>query len=120
MQLGGQAACCVDQHHVTTPCFTGRDGIKAHGGRIAPFLTDDLHRIALGPHGQLLARCRPKSVCRSQQHTGALIGQVVGELANGGGFTSAIDARHHDDHRLLVADSQLFLQRHEQVCNRLN
>ena len=97
MHLRGQTACGIDQDHIFFTCFTGAHRVIADRGGIAAFLADDLHRIALSPNRQLLARRSAKGICCGQQHGSALVCQAVGEFANGGGFARTIDAGHHHD-----------------------
>ena len=108
VQLRWQASGGIDQHHVFAPCFAGGDGVKTHGGRVAAFLADDFDQIAVGPHRELLARRSAEGVGSGQQHAGAFVGQVLGQLANRGGFARAIDAGHHDDGGLVLTDDQRF------------
>jgi len=108
MQLRWQSTGCVDQNNITSSGFASRDGVKTHGRRIATRLADDLNGIALCPDCQLLACCSPKGVGCCQQNAGALFSHVVREFADGSCFASAVDARHHDDHGLLIAYDQLF------------
>jgi hypothetical protein len=35
-------------------------------------------------------------------------------------FASTVDAGHHQDHGLLIANVKLLLERHEQICNGFN
>ena len=63
VQLGGQAAGCIDQHHISAAGFARRHGIKTDRSRIATFLADDFNGIALRPHSQLLAGRGPEGVC---------------------------------------------------------
>ena len=115
VQLRRQAACGVDQHHVFAARLARAYGIKTHSGRVAAFLADDLHSVAVGPHRELLARCRAKGVGSGQQHAGALLRQMPRELANRRGFARAIDAHHHDDGRLVLAYHQRLFQRRQQL-----
>ena len=119
VQLRRQAPSGVDQHHVLAARLAGGDGVKAHGGRIAPFLADDFDQVAVGPDTQLLACCRAESVCGCQQHQRAFVGQVFGQLANRRGLARAVDADHHDHRGLVQANDQRPFQRLQQVCQRI-
>ena len=119
MQLRGQAAGRVHQHHVFAACFACAHRVKTDGGWVAAFLADDLYRIAVGPDHELLARCRAKGVRCGQQHAGPVVGEVVRELADGGGLARTVDAHHHDDGGVVRADLQWFLQGGEQLGQAL-
>ena len=115
VKLGGQTTRCVHQDHVTSSRFAGRYRIKTDRGRIATFLANNFHGIALGPDRQLFTRCSSEGVCRCKQDAGALLCHVVRQFADGGCFACAVDTSYHDDHGFLIANLQLFLQRHQQV-----
>ncbi len=119
VKLGGQAAGGVDDHHVLAARAAGVDGVEAHGRRIAAFLADDLHGVAVGPDRELLARRGAEGVGCGQQHRGAFVGQVPGQLADGGRLAGPVDARHHDHGGLLGADHQRLFQRLEQLGEHL-
>ena len=81
VQLCGQSPCGVDQHNVLAARLAGHDGVKADRSWVAIFLADDLDRIAVSPHTELLTRSGAKSVGRRQQHRSTFIGQMTRELA---------------------------------------
>ena len=106
MQLRGQAAGGVDQHHVLAARFASGHGVEAHGGGVAPVLADDVYRVSeplrahfrsRGPDVQLLTRGCAKGVGSGQQHSRTVAGQMAGEFANGRGFACAVDACDHDN-----------------------
>ncbi len=117
MDLRWQAPGGIDQHHITATRFAGSHGIKAQCSRVAACAADDFDHIAIGPYGQLLARCGAEGVCRSQQHALPSLAQVLGELADGGGFARTVYARHHDDGGRVLANHQRLLQGLQQVGN---
>ena len=55
VRLRGQTARGVGNDHVRAAGFTGRNGVKHHGGRVAPALADHVDAVALAPNGELLA-----------------------------------------------------------------
>ena len=119
MQLRGQAAGRVRQHHINFARFRRFHGIEAHGGRIAFFLRNHHHAVALAPFLQLFARGGTEGIARSQHHAFALFLEIFGQLADGRGFARAVNAGHHDDERLAVfGQDQRFFQRFEQIVNR--
>ncbi len=114
VQLRGQTAGGVGQHHIDVARARGADGIEYDGGRIAGCLGDDADAIALTPGGELLACCGAKGVAGGQQDALALALKVFRQLADGGGFSRAIHAGNHHDERLVRGYIQRLFQRGEQ------
>ena len=119
MQLRGQAARGIDQHHILLARLARGHGVEAHGCGVAALLAHDFNGIARGPDAQLLACGCAVGVGRGQQHACAFIGQVLGELAYGRGLARAVDARDHDHGGCELADDQGLLERLQQVGKRL-
>ena len=113
--LRWQAAGGVDQHHVLAARAAGAHGVEAHGRRVGALLADDLDLVAVGPHGQLLARRGAEGVGRRQQHAGASVGEMLGQLADAGGLAGAVDAGHHDHGGVVHAHHQRLFQRRQHV-----
>ena len=72
---------------------------------------------AVGPDAQLFAGGGTEGVGGGQQHAGALVAEVAGEFANGGGFAGAVDAGDHDDRGAVLSDHQGGLQGVQQLGN---
>jgi len=66
----------------------------------------------------LLARGGAEGVASSEQHALALTLEILGELADAGGFACAIDARDHQDERLVAADVERLFQRVDEFGQR--
>ena len=60
---------------------------KDDGRGIAAFWTrDDRHSDPVGPHFQLLDRCRTEGIARREEHAIILLQEQVRELGDGGRF----------------------------------
>jgi hypothetical protein len=80
VQLGRQAAGGVGQHDVDAARLGGGNGIEDHGRRVAGFLRDDRHVVALAPGLQLLAGSGAEGVAGGQQHALALAWKYLASL----------------------------------------
>ena len=110
MQLGRQTACSIDKHHVFCARFACGDCIKTYRRRVAIFLADNFHLIAVCPNHQLLfGGCAKRIRCR-QQHAGAGIVQMPCQLADGSGFACAIDAGNHHHSGTMLGNIQFALK----------
>ena len=119
VQLCRQTPRGIGQDHVDAACAGGVDGIEHHRGRIAGFLGDDGDAVALAPGGELLAGGGTEGVAGGQQHALALALEMLGQLADRGGFAGPIDAGDHDHERLLVVGFQRLFERREQGSQTL-
>ena len=116
VQLGGQASGGVGQYDVGFAGFSGLDGVVADGGGIAFGLGDDGDTVAFAPFLELLAGGGAEGVACGEDDGFALLLEVFGEFADGGGFARAVDAGHHDDEGLaVVGNFEWFFQRGEEV-----
>ncbi len=115
VQLGGQAAGGVSQDDVDAARLGGGDGVEDDRRRVAAVLGDDRHVVAFTPGLQLLPRCRPEGIAGSQQNALALILEILGQLADGGGLAGPVDAGDHDDERFVGADIQRLFEGLENI-----
>ena len=76
------------------------------GRRLAGHDRQALDPGLLGQQGQLLHGGRAAGVERGQQDLLAVLGQLQGQLAGGGGLTRALQAGHHDDRRRVEREVQ--------------
>ena len=73
------------------------DGIENNRCRIrAGMLGNHRNIVALTPHLKLLYRRRAEGIARGQHHRFALLLKLTRQLADGGGFTDAVDANHQN------------------------
>ena len=97
----------VDDDHVTALCLGGLDAVIDHGGRVRAFILPDNARAgALRPDLQLVCCRRTEGITCHQGDLLALVNQLLGNLADGGGFAHAVDT-DHQDHRGLGGKIQL-------------
>ncbi len=111
MQLRGQAAGGIGNHHVATAGATCGYRIKTHRSRIAAFLADNLHTRAISPDAELLTRGCAEGVGRSKQHLLISLGQMLRELANAGCLAGTVHSHHHHHRRCMLANGQCLLER---------
>ncbi len=99
-----QPAGGVDQQNVAAIRLRGRQGIERQSRRIRAMGARDHRRAgAFTPDLQLLDRSRTKGIAGGQHHLAAFVGELGGELADGGGLAGAVDPDHENDERLLRA-----------------
>ena len=120
MELRRQPAGGVGDDDVAATRLARDHRIEGHRRRIAALLADDLHAVAVRPHGELLARRGAEGIRRGQQHVGLGIGQMARELADAGRLAGAVDADHHHHRRRVLTDHQLALQRLQQFGQRVH
>ncbi len=60
-------------------------------------LPDDIHPGPACPDLQLIRCRRPERIRRAQQHLFPIVFQLMGQLADGGGFAHAVDADHQNN-----------------------
>ena len=76
--------------------------VKHDRRRICAFaVRDDGHARTPRPDGQLFGSRRAEGVARGQHHVFALLLEMAGQLADGGGLAHAVDAHDQDDRRAL-------------------
>src|SRR5690606_27669688 len=107
----------VGDQHVDATRLGGLHRIEDHRGGIgAGVLGDHRDVVALAPYLQLLHGGGPESVAGGEHDLLAFELQLLGQLADGGGLTNAIDANHQDHEGLLAGiDPQWLLHRLEQA-----
>ena len=93
-----QTPCGICNQHVHVTRLRRLDGIENHGRGIrAGVLGNDRNIVALAPHLELFHRCRTEGIARRQHHRFALLLKLARQLADGGGFTHAVDANHQNN-----------------------
>ncbi len=97
MQLRRQASGGVRHDDIDIARVCGIDRIENHRGGVPRLLRDDGDVVALSPALQLLARRGAKGVAGRQQNRLAAFLKMIGQLADRGGFSGAVDADQHDD-----------------------
>ena len=93
-----QPAGGIHQHHIHAPRLGSLQRIKQHRTGIgALVLTHNVHTGALGPDLQLVGGGGAEGIAGAQQHLLALLAELMGHLADGGGLAHAVDAdeQHH-------------------------
>ena len=88
----------IAEDHIGISGLGGRDGIKYHRCRVGAFLVaHQIHLRTVCPDLQLVDGSCTEGICRCQQHLFALLAQVVGKLANGGGLAHPVysDDQNH-------------------------
>ena len=93
-----QSARGVTDDHIAAACGAGVDGIKYHRCRVGAFLVaHQIHLRTVCPDLQLVDGSCTEGICRCQQHLFALLAQVVGKLADGGGLAHPVysDDQNH-------------------------
>ena len=120
VQLRGQPPCGVGKHDVDLARLSGFHRVKTHRRAVAFGLRNHGNAVAFAPFLQLLAGGGAEGVARRQNHRFALRLEIFGELADGGGFARAVDARQHNHKRRAVfGDGERLFQRFEQVVHRV-
>ena len=83
----------VDENHVHVPGLGGLNAVKHHRGRVRPLVLADNGRAASArPDLQLIGGRRPEGISRHQHDLLSLRGQLLCDLADGGGLAHAVDA----------------------------
>ena len=83
----------VDEDDVHVLGLGGLDAVKHHGGRVRPLvLADDGCAASARPDLQLVCGRRPEGISRHQHDLLSLSGQLLRDLADGGGLAHAVDA----------------------------
>ena len=89
----------VAQDHIYIPGLGRLQCIKQHRSGVGPLmLAHNRHVRPLGPYLQLVGGSGPEGIRRAEQDLLALRLQAVGQLADGGGLSHAVDA-DDQDHR---------------------
>ena len=95
-------------------------GVEDHGrGVRAGMLGHHGHLVALAPGLQLLHRRGAEGVAGREHHLLAVVLELFGQLADGGGLAGAVDAHHEDDPRLALGRLVLGLLRRLQDGGQL-
>ena len=93
-----QPSSSVADNHITATGFGRCNGIKHHRRRVAALgVLNHGDAGTLAPYLQLLNGRRTEGIRRTQNHLFALPFQPGGQLADGGGFTSTIDADYQNN-----------------------
>ena len=115
--LRGKASCGVRNHHVKPAGLAGTHSVKDNGRGIAPGLAHDVNAVALAPDRKLLARGGPKRIGSGQKHGLIVGGKPLGNLADCGGFTGTVNARHHHHEGLGAVYVKRLLRGQEDALN---
>ena len=93
-----ESAGGVNENHICALGFGRLDAVEHHRcGVCALVLTDNAAAGALGPDFQLVSCGGAEGIACYQQNILPLLGQLSGNLADGGGFAHAVDTddQHH-------------------------
>ena len=105
-----QAPCGIGNQHINVTCFCRLNRIENHrSGICAGVLCNDRNIVALAPHLKLLNRCRTEGIARRQHHRFTLLLELTRQLADGGGFTHAVDADHQNNERGFAFNIKWFI-----------
>jgi hypothetical protein len=115
VQLRRQAARGVGDHDVDAARLRGGNRVEDDGRRIARFLGDDGHVVALAPGHQLLACRGAEGVAGGEEDALAVLLEVLGQLADRGRLAGAVHAGDHDHEGLVGFHLEQQFERLEEV-----
>ncbi|OQC72433.1 MAG: hypothetical protein BWX45_00919 [Deltaproteobacteria bacterium ADurb.Bin002] len=97
----------VHDHHAVKTGFDFPGGVENNGRGIGVhFLLDDRRAHTSAPHLQLFDGRRAKGIGGNQDNLVTIPAQHMGQFADGGGFSAAVDADGHDHKRLVFRDGE--------------
>ena len=119
VQLSGQAASRVGEHHINAACPRRRNGVENDRRRVARFLRNDRDVVAFPPGLQLLTGRGTEGVAGREQHRFALGLEIFGQLADRRGLAGTVNSRDHDDEGLVGSDVERRFEGHKQFEQRV-
>ena len=114
-----QTACRIDNNHVHILGSGGLNAVIHHGRRIGTFvLADNGGTAALCPDFQLVSCGSTEGIGSNQQDFLSLAGELLGNLADGGGLADTVDT-HHQNHGRIGGQVQRGIANGQHVCQNV-